>query len=293
MLVLISVSERAAVPDESRNDDRGGGAWVPSHHHGWHNPDYSVNNGHDYSSRRLSTKSAERSCFVHTVKTEPGQTSDWLFLEVNSDQVMVAIVLQDNDTNNQQQHWIVTQQQQYAIPGSTLTTPLHSRIRQEEAPFAAAQRVAWTALELPNDELVTTPIPIVMDQYNLADGSIPEEQTTMMLKSHNMLEWTFLGRYRNLADAGGGFTFTYLLKAPAAASKKFPKLLSDPATDQQEQLRNLHTFNSNGGTAAEAGSLLFSMSTEEAQKALLRGEFAEIKGAATMGLALQHTMANR
>lgn len=245
---MISFSEKTAVQvpyDPRRNDNRAGGIWVPPHHDNdnrqrrWFNEDYTVlasansNNADndDHSLRRLSAavaggaEPARYSCHLHKVRTLSTTTTtrstrdndtvetikDWLFLEASHDQVMIAIVLEEDEQdgdNTLQQHWILTEEQHYAIPGSTMQTPVSGQLRDNEAPFAAAQRVAVSVLRM-DFETYIHDIPIVLDRYHLADGRI--------LKSHDSrqrLQWKFLGRYRNLSDAGGGFTYTYMLKAP-------------------------------------------------------------------------------
>ena len=321
--VLISFSEKTAVHvsyDPRKNDNRAGGIWVPPHHDNvnrqrrWFNEDYTVlasangNNADNdnHSLRRLSAAAAggaepaRYSCHLHKVRTLSTTTTrttqdndtvetikDWLFLEVSRDQVMIAIVLEDEQDgdNSLQQHWILTEEQHYAIPGSTMQTPVSGQLRDNEAPFAAAQRVAFSVLRM--DFQSTIPdIPIVLDKYHLADGRI--------LKSHDsrqQLQWTFLGRYRNLSDAGGGFTYTYMLKAPRYISNAvIPKYVEYQQTNvnsKQKESRHLSDGNDHDRTTTTA---LFSMSTEEIRLALLKGDFAEIKGAATIGLALQHNM---
>ena len=44
--------------------------------------------------------------------------------------------------------WIVSEEQHYAIPGSTMQTPISGWIRNDEAPFAAALRVKRSVLKL-------------------------------------------------------------------------------------------------------------------------------------------------
>jgi len=322
---MISFSEKTAVQDSygpRKNDNRAGGLWVPSHHDNhdrgqkqeWYNEDYTVlfsknsknnaqqaNNNNAEHSRHLSA--ARNSCHLHKVRTSTttatahdndtaeGTIKDWLFLEVSHDQVMIAIVLVEDDEHqddntHQQQHWILTEEQHYAIPGSTLQTPISGQIRSNEAPFAAAQRVTYSVLQMDGESTTIPDIPVLLDAFHLADGSIHESQ------QQQQLQWTFLGRYRNLADAGGGFTYTYMLKAPRFVSNAVISKYTEyqqPNAKKQKENRHLGF----GTDDDRPTSLtLFSMSTDELRQSMLRGDFAEIKGAATIGLALQHNVVN-
>lgn len=251
--------------DAYRFDDRAGGAWTPSDETRWKNPDYTVSNAR---AAGLKATGLQR-CDIHTVRISTSAAAntqnlvDKIYFE-DADEAMIAVILDDAD-------WVFTQQQAYAIPGSTLITPISGRLtRADEAPFAAAQRIAATKLGIKDTPGNTAPR--VLDAYGLADGSIP---TTY----DGNLQWSFLGRYRNLADSGGGFTFAYLLRASRDNLGSDVLLPNDPPPEPPT--RHL-------GSNDDEPSVLFAMPTSTLRQALLRGAFQETRGAATIAMAMLH-----
>jgi hypothetical protein len=225
----------------------------------WKHPDWTATS-------RVLGESATSRCDMHTVQlkqSEEGSTSnvvkDWIFLE-GQDQVVIAIV----DTNGQ---WIVHRQQRYAIPGGPVLTPVQGTlIPDKESPWNAAQRIvlqltgltttAQEAESLPNDSFAP-----MLDEFGLQDGKVPDKFQR---------DWTFLGRYRNLGDQGGGFTYSYLLKNAVPGAEKGGTVdFLPPLNTLREQ------------------PVIVTMDMQDVKQTLQNGDFPEITGVATMSLALQ------
>jgi hypothetical protein len=297
--VIISVLE-TTVPKQT-HDLRAGGAWIPEHGNGaqpaalteentdtvhsksqetsktspWRHAEWTV------TSRTLGESATSR-CDMHTVQlkeqSEPntnqegGSTStssvvkDWIFLE-GPDHVVVAIV----DTKGQ---WIVQRQHRYAIPGGPVLTPVQGMllmlIPDQESPWDAARRIvsqqtglssATTQQETENSPLAKDSSSPMLDEYGLQDGKVPDKFQR---------DWTFLGRYRNLGNQGGGFTYSYLLQNAVPGAEK------GGTADFQSPLNNLREQ-----------PILVTMNMQDVKQTLQSGDFPEITGVATMSLALQ------
>lgn len=284
LTVLLSVSETTVV--KQKHDLRAGGAWIPKHgnetqpaeligdknadtthpkyqqgmsNSPWKDPEWNL------KSRSLGESATSR-CDMHTVQLkEEGIDSvvkDWIFLE-GQDQVVIAIV----DTKRQ---WIVQRQQRYAIPGGPVLTPVQGTlIPNKESPWDAACRIVWqqtglfsttTTLTLKKESLLKDNFSLILDEYGLQDGKVPDKFQR---------DWTFLGRYRNLGDQGGGFTYSYLLQnAVAGAEEGGSVVFLPPLNNLREQ------------------PVLVTMGMQQVKQTLKSGDFPEITAVATMSLAL-------
>jgi ADP-ribose pyrophosphatase len=221
-------------------------------------------------------------CDVHTVLVE-GTTSenptiirDWIFLE-ERDAVNVAVVTRDNGHK-----FLLFQQHKYAIPGSTLA-PVGGFINDGETPFHAAQREVWEELGVGSPQTQanffanlksspeTNPFGdsskqsiVPRDEYGLAWGNVTNDETA---------SWVFLGKYRTMANRGGGFVYSYLLVDAV------------PLVD-------------GGGTSAYQKSgdsesqILLELTIQQVKEAVLQGLFQEVKWTATISLALLHMEKN-
>lgn len=200
--------------------------------------------------------------------------NDWIFME-ERDAVNVVVVTKEGK-------FLVFQQRKYAIPGETLA-PVGGFINSGEAPFDAARREVWEELGVgsqrtkqllkeesslvlesskeTNDFLFgTAKTPIQLDEYGLLLGTVPHDEAS---------SWIFLGKYRAMANRGGGFVYSYLLKD------------SVPLVD-------------GGGTSGFVNSGdaevqdLHLLSLSEVKDAVMQGRFQEVKWAATVALGLLH-----
>jgi hypothetical protein len=225
----------------------------------WKHPDWTVTS-------QILGESVTSRCAMHTVqlKQEGISTSsvvkDWIFLE-GQDRVVVAIV----DSKGQ---WIVQRQQRYALPGGPVLTPVQGMlIPEKESPFVAAQRIVLqqtgltTTASQETESLPKDSFSPMLDEYGLQDGKLPDKFQR---------DWTFLGRYRNLGDQGGGFTYSYLLQNAVPGSAK------GGTVDFLPPLNNLR----------EQPELV-TMGMQHVKETLQNGDFPEITGVATMSLALQ------
>jgi hypothetical protein len=283
LTVILSFSETTVA--KQKHDLRAGGAWIPEHGNAtqtqpaeltgdknadtthskyremsenfWKHPDWTV------TSRTLGESATSR-CDMHTVQLkQEGSTSsvmkDWIFLE-GQDQVVVAIV----DTKGQ---WIVQRQQRYAIPGGPVLTPVQGAlIPDKESPLDAARRIVLeqTGLTTTAQEMASLPkgtFSPMLDDFGLQDGKVPDKFQR---------DWTFLGRYRNLGDQGGGFTYSYLLQ------NAVPGAVKGGTVDFLPPLNNLREQ-----------PVLVTMDMQHVKQTLQNGDFPEITGVATMSLALQ------
>ena len=217
-------------------------------------------------------------CEVHSVRSEDGKAviNDWIFMD-ERDAINVAVQIADT------KKFAVFRQRKYAIPGETLS-PVGGFIDDGETPFEAARREVVEELGLGSahtrtrlesdanylvhgknirqskvgyDHHAAASVPLNAD--GLSDGSVEQEE----------VDWVFLGSYRTMANRGGGFIYTYLLKN---------------AVPLQEGA-GTEAFQGTGDD--EAQSILY-ISEEEMARAVASGDFKEVKWAATMSLALLH-----
>jgi hypothetical protein len=225
----------------------------------WKHPDWTVTS-------QILGESVTSRCAMHTVQlkqegiTTSSVVKDWIFLE-GQDRVVVAIV----DSKGQ---WIVQRQQRYALPGGPVLTPVQGMlIPQKESPFVAAQRIVLqqtgltTTASQETESLPKDSFSPMLDEYGLQDGKVPDKFQR---------DWTLLGRYRNLGDQGGGFTYSYLLQNAVPGSAK------GGTVDFLPPLNNLR----------EQPELV-TMGMQHVKETLQNGDFPEITGVATMSLALQ------
>mmetsp|Transcript_17912 Transcript_17912/g.26514 ORF Transcript_17912/g.26514 Transcript_17912/m.26514 type:complete len:296 (+) Transcript_17912:40-927(+) len=212
-------------------------------------------------------------CDMHKVKVGENKiVDDWIFME-ERDAINVAVFMQDGKL-------LAFQQQKYAIPGETLS-PVGGFINNGESPFDAARREVWEELgvgsnttkeilksggklersaETKASPFGTSETIVKLDEYGLMVGNVSDDESS---------SWVFLGKYRTMANRGGGFIYTYLLKdaIPLVEGGGTSKYLSRGDTEDQTLLHLSH---------------------EEATEALLEGRFQEVKWAATLALGLLH-----
>lgn len=180
-------------------------------------------------------------------------------------------------TENQ---WLVFETQKYAIPGKTLS-PVGGFINDGESPWEAARREVWeelgvgstvtkadmeqgTALQESKESKanpfgVDIGVNVPVDEHGLAKGIVPEAEP----------DWIFLGRYRTMANRGGGFLYAYFLK------NAVPLVEGGGSS----------VFSSHGDYESQK---FMSLKNVEMKKALENGDFQEVKWALTHSLALQH-----
>ena len=210
-------------------------------------------------------------CDVHSVRSEDGKSviNDWIFME-ERDAVNVAVQTADSK-------FAVFRQRKYAIPGTTLS-PVGGFIDDGETPFEAARREVLEELGLGStstrqrlengEELMGKRRPegtVMLDENGLAVGAVEAGEEA---------DWVFLGSYRTMANRGGGFIYTYLLKNAVP--------LKDGAG----------TNNFRGEGDDEAQKILY-LGEYEISTAVAEGAFKEVKWAATMSLSLLHLQTAR
>jgi hypothetical protein len=286
LTVILSFSETTVA--KQKPDLRAGGAWIPEYGNEtqtqtkpaeltgdrnadtthskyqremssspWKHPDWTVTS-------QIMGESASSRCAMHTVQLKhegsiSSVVTDWIFLE-GQDRVVVAIV----DTKGK---WIVQRQQRYAIPGGPVLTPVQGTlIPDKESPLDAARRIVLqqtglTTTSQETESLAKDSYSSMIDGYGLQDGKIPDKFQR---------DWTFLGRYRNLGDQGGGFTYSYLLRNAVPGAEK------GGTVDFLPPLNNLRDQ-----------PVLVTMGLQQVKQTLQNGDFPEITGVATMSLALQ------
>jgi 8-oxo-dGTP pyrophosphatase MutT (NUDIX family) len=187
--------------------------------------------------------------------------------------VNVAVLTSENQ-------WLVFETHKYAIPGKTLS-PVGGFINNGETPWEAARREIWEELGVGSavtkadmergkelqESKESKGIPfgvengakVPVDEHGLAKGNVPETEP----------DWTFLGRYRTMANRGGGFLYAYFLK------NAVPLVEGGGSS----------AFSSHGDAESQK---FMSLNNVEMKKALENGDFQEVKWALTHSLALQH-----
>lgn len=213
-------------------------------------------------------------CDVHSVMAPDGKSivNDWIFMEERN-AVNVAVVTKEGK-------FLVFQQYKYAIPGVTYS-PVGGFINNGESPFDAARREVQEELGVGSKQTLsflkaggklslsketkanpfgTAGNSVERDEFGLAQGDVPKQERE---------NWVYLGRYRTMANRGGGFLYSYLLMnaVPLVPDGGTPKYLSTGDAESQK---------------------LLLLSKKEIAKAVARGDFKEIKWAATMSLSLLH-----
>jgi 8-oxo-dGTP pyrophosphatase MutT (NUDIX family) len=166
--------------------------------------------------------------------------------------------------------FLLFRQHKYAIPGEMLS-PVGGYINNKESPFEAARREVLEELGVGSKQSLerlgssndpTFPLStdaIVLDEYGIADGNVSDDEP----------QWIFLGRYRTAANRGGGFLYAYLLvdAVPLVKDGGTANFVRTGDAEKQE---------------------LISLSMEQVEAALVRGEFKEVKWTAAISLALLH-----
>eukprot|EP00543_Licmophora_paradoxa_P013061 CAMPEP_0202472514 /NCGR_PEP_ID=MMETSP1360-20130828/88032_1 /ASSEMBLY_ACC=CAM_ASM_000848 /TAXON_ID=515479 /ORGANISM="Licmophora paradoxa, Strain CCMP2313" /LENGTH=288 /DNA_ID=CAMNT_0049099035 /DNA_START=237 /DNA_END=1104 /DNA_ORIENTATION=- len=212
-------------------------------------------------------------CDVHSVMLPNNKKiiNDWIFME-ERDAVNVAVYTKEGK-------FLTFQQKKYAIPGETLS-PVGGFINNGESPFDAARREVWEELgvgsertkeilanggtleksaETKDSPFGTSSQQVAHDQHGLLKGDATPDEP----------DWVYLGKYRTMANRGGGFIYTYLVvnAVPLVEGGGTAAHLSrGDAEDQQLKL----------------------LSKEETLEAVMDGKFQEIKWAGTMALGLLH-----
>lgn len=192
-------------------------------------------------------------CDLHEVKSEDGSSiiSDWLFLE-ERDAINAVVV--DAAGN-----FIVFKQKKYAIEGETLS-PVGGFIDDGETPYAAAKREVREELGLVSPRSLG----MIEGRKNKntdsgEDGSVTDGDT----------DWIFLGKYRTMANRGGGHLYSYLIKNAVAIEE-------GGGTDKYI------------GTGDDESQKVLHLTEKDVMAALKLGEFKEVKWAATLSLSLLH-----
>lgn len=176
--------------------------------------------------------------------------------------------------------WLVFETNKYAIPGKTLS-PVGGFINDGETPWEAARREVWEELGvgseiskremgegqnlLKSKESKENPfgtkngINVPIDEHGLAKGDTPGIES----------DWIFLGRYRTMANRGGGFLYAYFLKnAVTLANEDDGSVAGNPNGDVESQE-------------------LIKLTNVKLREAIENGDFQEVKWALTLSLALQ------
>lgn len=151
-------------------------------------------------------------------------------------------------------------------------TPAEGSVGEEESPFEAAERIAAEYTEYPhptetaaNRRKERSAAAPLLDEFGIKDGREPdgrEPDADEKDKFHQGIgrdSWTFLGRYRNSAGGGGGFTYCYWLRDAAAS-----------------------ILNDRHATAK------YMMGTDEVEDALMSGDFLDLSSVAAMSLAMHY-----
>ena len=232
--------------------------------------------GPDWSNERTVSKitlgqTPFARCDVHSVRSEDGKSviNDWIFME-ERDAVNVAVQTADGK-------FAVFRQHKYAIPGETLS-PVGGFIDDGETPFEAARREVLEELGLGSaktrerlesgEEFIGKKRPggnVMVDSNGLAGGAVEAGEEA---------DWVFLGSYRTMANRGGGFIYTYLLKNAVP--------LKEGAGTASFQ-----------GEGDDESQKIFFMGEDETSRAVAEGAFKEVKWAATMSLSLLHLQTAR
>jgi ADP-ribose pyrophosphatase len=212
-------------------------------------------------------------CDVHSVMMGDKKiVNDWIFME-ERDAVNVAVMTQEGK-------FLAFKQRKYAIPGETLA-PVGGFINNGEAPFDAARREVWEELGVGSKrtkEILSHGGSLEHSKesnespFGVATTEVQRDEHGLLLGNVSNDEgdsWVFLGKYRTMANRGGGFIYTYLL-------------------------RNAVPLVEGGGTSAyvsrrdsEAQQLVL-LSREEVMDAVMQGRFQEVKWTATIALGLLH-----
>eukprot|EP00546_Thalassionema_frauenfeldii_P017665 CAMPEP_0178898978 /NCGR_PEP_ID=MMETSP0786-20121207/2638_1 /TAXON_ID=186022 /ORGANISM="Thalassionema frauenfeldii, Strain CCMP 1798" /LENGTH=301 /DNA_ID=CAMNT_0020569771 /DNA_START=87 /DNA_END=992 /DNA_ORIENTATION=- len=222
-------------------------------------------------SKKLLGETPFARCDMHRVKVGENKiVDDWIFME-ERDAINVAVFMENGTL-------LAFQQQKYAIPGETLS-PVGGFINNGESPFDAARREVWEELgvgssrtkeilshggklehsiEAKASPFGTSETLVKLDEHGLMVGDVSDDESG---------SWVFLGKYRTMANRGGGFIYTYLLR------EAIPLVEGGGASE----------YVSRGD--AEDQTLLH-LSREEVTEALLAGRFQEVKWAATLALGL-------
>jgi hypothetical protein len=222
------------------------------------------------SSIRTLGETESARCDLHSVQRTSSSSSstlermDWIFLE-QLDRVVVAVT-------DVEENWILVRQKRFGIPGDTATTaPAEGSIlfrdahANDESPFEAARRTVLEQLGMKSSTLTHPTLAkyeASLDEYGLKDGKVPEEESR---------DWTFLGRFRTMADRGGGFTYCYLVQ------KAIPATEYDGMTSFKPQTTN----------EWDEKPELVTMNAKELRQTLENGGFPCLASTATVSLALQ------
>ena len=232
--------------------------------------------GPDWSNERTVSKitlgqTPYARCDVHSVRSEDGTSviNDWIFME-ERDAVNVAVQTAEGK-------FAVFRQHKYAIPGETLS-PVGGFIDDGETPFEAARREVLEELGLGStktrerlesgDEFIGKKRPggnVMVDSNGLAGGAVEAGEEA---------DWVFLGSYRTMANRGGGFIYTYLLKNAVPLKER----------------AGTASFRGEGDDESQK---IFFMGEDEISRAVAEGAFKEVKWAATMSLSLLHLQTAR
>jgi hypothetical protein len=133
-----------------------------------------------------------------------------------------------------------------------------------EGPWYAAQRIVAQVLGIAPPTLIATAT-ATLDEYGIKEGRVPESQTQILAaeEEENGQDWIYLGRHRTMANRGGGFVYSYLLRNVSGSP--------------------MDTMPTGSSTS------LVALSNDQVQQALRDGQFADVRAIATISLALMMT----
>ena len=255
----------------------------------------------------------ERGTAAAAAAAEAAVVNDWIFLEERS-AVNVAVRMAAGGGGGGGR-FVLFRQEKYAIPGPTLA-PVGGFVEDGESPFLAARREVFEELGVgsvatleavrrseeeeeaatggggndDDDDASSSPsssspswwIPApasslqipggALDGYGIPTGVIDDDA------EEDGGQWTYLGRYRTMANRGGGFVYSYLLDGAVAVRE------GGGTGDGGGEGGGMYQGRVGDGEAQE----VLHLDEAEVEAALLGGEFQEVKWAATMSLALMH-----
>lgn len=218
-------------------------------------------------SKRTVAETPFAKCELHTVRSEDGTRTfdNWLFME-ERDAVNVIVV-------DARGRFLVFQQRKYAIPGETLS-PVGGFVDDGETPYDAAKREVYEELGVSSmGQLHASERPPLSPSETDTDADAAHRRTFRAEDgriSDGDPDWVYLGSYRTMANRGGGFLYSYLLKnaiprVPGGGTPEFKGAIGDD----------------------EAQTIL-QLTQDEIVEAVATSRFKEVKWAATVSLSLLH-----
>ena len=217
-------------------------------------------------------------CEVYRHQTD-GQTQDHLIFEeqdiihivVMDTQDRIWVLHHENSGNSQQQRQNGYDVSPYfAVPpvpaendnSNIIYSPVMGySANSNEAPWYVAHRIVAQILGILTRTTTlhadSSASRAVLDENGIKDGNIPKLATTT---NDDGDDWIFLGRHRTMANRGGGFVYSYLL-------------------------RNVPGSPSDTNSLSET----IALSRDEIKYALRNNQFADVRGIASITLALLYS----